>query len=73
MAVRSSSPQEDRADTSFAGLDYSYANARGTAAIIEHIRRVWDSLWPDGALIYRRELGIDIRHSTMAVNVQEIV
>ena len=73
VAVRSSSPQEDRSGTSFAGLHESYVNVRGTDAIIEHIRLVWASLWSDGALLYRKELGIDMQRSTMAVIVQELV
>ena len=72
-AVRSSSPQEDRAGTSFAGLHESYVNVHGVDAILEHIRLVWASLWSDGALLYRRELGMDMHKSSMAVIVQELV
>nr|WP_240761807.1 PEP/pyruvate-binding domain-containing protein [Nitrosococcus wardiae] len=46
---------------------------QGTASILEHIRLVWASLWSDRALLYRRELGLDIASSAMAVVVQEIV
>ena len=73
VAVRSSSPQEDRAGTSFAGLHESYINIHGLDAILEHIRLVWASLWSDGALLYRKELGMDMRKSAMAVIVQELV
>ena len=73
VVVRSSSPQEDRSDTSFAGLHESYVNVRGIDAILEHIRLVWASLWSDGALLYRRELGMDMQTSAMAVIVQELV
>lgn len=73
VAVRSSSPQEDRSGTSFAGLHESYVNVRGVDAIVEHIRRVWASLWSDGALLYRRELGMDMQKSAMAVVVQTLV
>jgi len=73
VAVRSSSPQEDRAGTSFAGLHESYVNVRGVEAILEHIRLVWASLWSDGALLYRKELGMDMHNSTMAVIVQALV
>ena len=71
--VRSSAPGEDSAAASFAGLHESYVNVRGLEAILEHVRLVWASLWSDAALLYRRELGLDVRSSAMAVVVQEIV
>jgi rifampicin phosphotransferase len=71
--VRSSAPGEDSAGASFAGLHESYVNVRGVETILEHVKLVWASLWSDGALLYRRELGLDPRRSTMAVVVQEIV
>lgn len=73
VVVRSSAPGEDSAKTSFAGLHESYVNVRGTDAIVEHIRKVWASLWSDGALLYRQELGLDYETSSMAVLIQEIV
>ncbi len=73
VAVRSSAPGEDSDRTSFAGLHESYVNVRGTAAILEHIRLVWASLWSDRALLYRQELGLQVHRSTMAVVVQELV
>jgi phosphohistidine swiveling domain-containing protein len=71
--VRSSAPGEDSAGASFAGLHESYVNVRGLEDVLEHVRLVWASLWSDGALLYRRELGLDPRRSSMAVVVQEIV
>jgi len=71
--VRSSAPGEDAAATSFAGLHESYVNVRGTEAVLEAVRRVWASLWSDAALLYRRELGLDVETSAMAVLIQEIV
>jgi len=62
VVVRSSAPAEDTAATSFAGLHESL-----------HIRLVWASLWSDAALLYRRELGLDVEHSSMAVVIQRIV
>ena len=73
VVVRSSAPGEDSSQASFAGLHESYINIRGTAAILEHVRLVWASLWSDAALLYRQELGLDIEKSTMAVLIQEIV
>ena len=73
VVVRSSSPGEDSAKTSFAGLHESYVNVRGTERILEHVQKVWASLWSDAALLYRQELGLNVEKSTMAVIVQEIV
>ena len=73
VAVRSSAPGEDSAKQSFAGLHESYLNVRGAEAILEHVRLVWASLWSDAALLYRKELGLDIEKSTMGVLVQELV
>jgi pyruvate,water dikinase len=71
--VRSSAPGEDSAAASFAGLHESYVNVRGLPQILEHVKLVWASLWSDGALLYRHELGLDPGRSSMAVVVQEIV
>jgi len=71
--VRSSAPEEDDARASFAGLHESYLNINGVDAILEHIRKVWASLWSDAALLYRQEIGLDVEKSSMAVVIQEIV
>jgi pyruvate,water dikinase len=73
VAVRSSAPDEDSSQSSFAGLHESYLNIKGPDAIIEHIRKVWASLWSDAALLYRQEIGLNVDKSTMAVVVQAIV
>jgi pyruvate,water dikinase len=73
VVVRSSAPDEDTAKSSFAGLHESYLNIRGADAILEHVRKVWASLWSDAALLYRQEIGLDVERSTMAVVIQEIV
>ena len=73
VVVRSSAPEEDAADASFAGLHESYVNIQGTDAILEHISKVWASLWSDAALLYRQEIGLDVKKSAMAVVIQEIV
>jgi pyruvate,water dikinase len=73
VVVRSSSPEEDAAASSFAGLHESYVNIQGTDDILEHILKVWASLWSDAALLYRQEIGLDVKKSAMAVVIQEIV
>jgi phosphohistidine swiveling domain-containing protein len=71
--VRSSAPGEDSRRASFAGLHASFVNVAGPAAVLEHIKLVWASLWSDAALLYRRELGLEVRKSAMAVLIQEMV
>lgn len=73
LAVRSSAPDEDTGHTSFAGLHESYLNIRGSQQVLEHIKKVWASLWSDRALLYRQELGLDVISSAMAVVVQEMI
>jgi len=73
VVVRSSAGDEDSAGNSFAGLHESYVNVHGFDAIIKHIQLVWASLWSDRALLYRRELGLEVEHSAMAVVVQRLV
>ncbi|WP_051261208.1 PEP/pyruvate-binding domain-containing protein [Desulfovibrio inopinatus] len=72
-AIRSSAPEEDHADASFAGLHDSFLDIQGIDNILSHINLVFASLWTDRALLYRRELGLDPRTSAMAVIVQAMV
>ena len=73
VAVRSSAPGEDASGASFAGLHDSYMNISSPEPVMFHIRLVWASLWSDAALLYRKELELDIFESAMAVVVQEMV
>ena len=73
VAVRSSAPQEDAAGSSFAGLHESFLNVVGERAVLDHVRRVWASLWSDAALLYRRELGLSVETSSMGVLVHALV
>ena len=71
--VRSSAPGEDSRQASFAGLHASFVNVAGLEAVLDHLKLVWASLWSDAALLYRRELGLDVKKSAMAVLVQDMV
>ena len=71
--VRSSATSEDSAGASFAGLHESYVNVRGVEAVLEHVCKVWASLWSDAALLYRQELGLSPARSDMAVLIQTLV
>jgi phosphoenolpyruvate synthase/pyruvate phosphate dikinase len=73
VAVRSSAPDEDSRRFSFAGLHDSYINVRGADSVLDHIRKVWASLWSDAALLYRQEIGLKPEKSSMAVVLQETV
>jgi len=73
VAVRSSAVGEDSASASFAGLHESYLNVRGTKEVLEHIKLVWASTWSDAAILYRKEIGLEVEKSSMAVVIQELV
>ena len=73
VAVRSSAIGEDSVKTSFAGLHESYLNVKGPKDVLEHVKLVWASTWSDAAILYRKEIGLDIENSSMAVVIQELV
>ncbi|QVQ28557.1 PEP/pyruvate-binding domain-containing protein [Achromobacter deleyi] len=58
LALRSSTPQEDSAGASFAGIHLSCLNVRGPEAALQALRRIWDSLWTPQAQAYRQRLGL---------------
>lgn len=73
LAVRSSAPGEDGAEQSHAGLHESLVGVRDEQGLLDAVRIVWSSLWSDAALLYRKELGMDLLRSRMAVVVQEFI
>ncbi len=72
-AVRSSATAEDLPTASFAGQQDSYLNVVGPAAVLEHVRRCWASLFTERAVTYRLHGGFDQRKVRMAVVVQRMV
>lgn len=72
VAVRSSAPAEDAADTSFAGIHESYTDVVGDEALIDAVRACWASLWTPRALTYRSLRGYTDEPS-IAVVVQRMV
>ena len=72
-AVRSSATAEDLPTASFAGQQDSYLNVLGPAAILQHVRRCWASLFTERAIAYRLRNGFDHREVQMAVVVQQMV
>jgi len=72
-AVRSSATAEDLPEASFAGQQDTYLNVVGPAAILDHVRRCWASLFTERAVTYRLRNGFDHRKVHMAVVVQHMV
>ncbi len=72
-AVRSSATAEDLPTASFAGQHDSFLGVVGAAAVVEHVRRCWASLFTERAVAYRRRNGIDHGSVRMAVVVQPMV
>ncbi len=52
-AVRSSATAEDAADTSFAGMNKTFTNVRGAAAVTEAVLGAWASLFGERVVAYR--------------------
>ncbi|QVQ52461.1 pyruvate, water dikinase [Spiractinospora alimapuensis] len=71
VAVRSSATAEDLPDASFAGQQETYLNVEGHAALVDAVRKCWDSLHTERAAAYRASHGFD--EATMAVVVQRMV
>ncbi|MGH2449262.1 MAG: PEP/pyruvate-binding domain-containing protein, partial [Chloroflexota bacterium] len=72
-AVRSSATAEDLPAASFAGQHDTYLNVVGPAAVLQHVRRCWASLFSERAVIYRLRNGLDHQKVQMAVVVQQMV
>lgn len=72
VAVRSSAPAEDAADTSYAGIHDSFTDICGPDALVEAIRKCWASLWSERALTYRSVQGVT-EEPSVAVVVQLMV
>jgi pyruvate, water dikinase len=72
-AVRSSATTEDLEDASFAGLQDTYLNVRGTDAVLRDIRRCWGSLFTPRVLVYRARKGFDRATLRLAVLVMKMV
>ncbi len=73
VAVRSSATVEDLPEASFAGQQDTYLNIVGEEELVEHVKRVWASLWTARALSYRDSLNIEHEKAFMAVLVQKMV
>ncbi|MBC9914295.1 phosphoenolpyruvate synthase [Chitinophaga varians] len=72
-AVRSSATAEDLPTASFAGQQDTYLNITGTAAILQHIRQCWASLYTDRAATYRLQQGVEHHKVSLSVVVQQMI
>jgi pyruvate,water dikinase len=72
VAVRSSATAEDIEQASFAGQQDTYLNV-SRESLIEHVKKVWASLYSARAIAYRNAKGIDHTQVSMAVVVQKMV
>ena len=72
-AVRSSATAEDLPTASFAGQQDTYLNVVGPAAVLQHVRRCWASLFTERAVTYRMQNCFGHRKIYMAVVVQQMV
>lgn len=57
VAVRSSATAEDTQSASFAGMNETYLNVRGTDAVVDAVRRCWASLFGSRTVFYRAKQG----------------
>lgn len=69
VAVRSSATGEDSASASFAGMNATFTNISGPAALLDAVQRCWASLFSPRAETYRAERSF-AGEPAMAVAVQ---
>jgi pyruvate,water dikinase len=72
VAVRSSATAEDSASTSFAGMNETFTNVRGTGELLERVVDCWASLYGARVCTYRVTQGIQ-DEPAIAVVVQRMV
>jgi len=72
VAVRSSATIEDTETASFAGMNSSFLNVSGEAAVLCQVQAVWASLYTPRGVFYRKRLELG-REPDIAVIVQKMV
>ena len=70
VAVRSSATAEDTASASFAGMNETFLNVRGKDAVIDAVKRCWQSLFGARTIYYRGQRGFSQSDMDIAVVVQ---
>jgi len=59
VSVRSSATAEDLKDASFAGQQSSFINVKGNADLIEHVKKVFASIFTARSIYYRKKKGFE--------------
>jgi len=70
VAVRSSATAEDTASASFAGMNETLLNVRGTIFLLDAVRECWSSLFGARTIYYRARKGFAQAEMDIAVVVQ---
>ncbi len=70
VAVRSSATGEDTASASFAGMNETFLNTRGAAAVVDAVKCCWASLFGARTIYYRAKRGFGAADMDIAVVVQ---
>jgi pyruvate,water dikinase len=70
VAVRSSATGEDTESASFAGMNETFLNIQGEAAVVDAVRRCWSSLFGARTVYYRAKRGFGQADMDIAVVVQ---
>ncbi len=70
VAVRSSATAEDTEAASFAGMNETFLNIKGPAAVADAVRRCWASLFGARTIFYRAKQGFSQTDIDIAVVVQ---
>ncbi len=72
VSVRSSATAEDLGDASFAGQQESFINIKGNSELIEHVKRVFASIFTARSIFYRKKKGFEFSVGIAAV-VQKMI
>lgn len=70
VAVRSSATAEDTASASFAGMNETVLNVRGTIFLLDAVRQCWSSLFGARTIYYRAQKGFAQADMDIAIVVQ---
>jgi pyruvate, water dikinase len=72
VSVRSSGIGEDTEQTSFAGQHLTVLNVRSAEAVVDAVKRVWESGRSEAVMMYRKHFGVE-GEPQIAVVVQQLV
>lgn len=72
IAIRSCALHED-STFSHAGMHDSILDVSGNEEILKAVQQIWSSLWPDRAILYRKEMELDANTSGMGIIIQPMI